>query len=162
VDRLDTAIIDDYQSATPASLRFTRPGVVKTYAFDGTRLTVTWQLTGLAGRRLVTRLDLAMPSCDGVLGHYVLADGSIAGGFGQPLTLHAAHTLSLADGVLGGRLHLHSSRAADIECRAHQTVSQSEAGFEKIMQSAELQLLWEIPDDACSLQLQLTMEPDQR
>jgi alpha-amylase len=138
-----------------------RPGMVKTYTLDGPRLTVTWQLTGLAGRRLATRLDLAMPSCDGVLGHYLLADGSIAGGFGQPLVLPAAHRLTLVDGVLGGRLQLHSSLAAGIECRAHQTVSQSEAGFEKIMQSAELQLFWEIPDDACSLQLQLTMESDQ-
>ena len=161
IDRLDAATIDDYQLATPASLRFTRPGVVKSYAIDGARLTVTWQLTGLAGRQLATRLDLAMPSCDGFLGHYVLADGSIAGGFGQPLTLDAVRRLSLVDGVLGGRLHLHSSLAVGIECRAHQTVSQSEAGFEKIMQSAELQLRWEIPDNACSLQLQLTMEPDQ-
>jgi alpha-amylase len=67
--------------------------------------------------------------------------------------------LKLEDGILGGELALQVSLAADIKCRPHQTVSQSEAGFEKIMQSAELQLSWVIPDDDCCLQLQLNIEP---
>ena len=37
-----------------------------------------------------TRLNLAMPSCDGFLGRYVLADGSVPGGFGDALDLAAA------------------------------------------------------------------------
>nr|MBP8194481.1 DUF1926 domain-containing protein [Azonexus sp.] len=37
-------------------------------------------------------------------------------------------------------------------------VSQSEAGFEKIMQAVELRLNWRIPDDSHTLQLHLTIE----
>jgi alpha-amylase len=102
-----------------------------------------------------------MPSCDGFLGRYVLADGSIPAGFGQPLDLAGATQLTLDDDVLGGRLTLEASAASAIRCRPHQTVSQSEAGFEKIMQSAEVQLSWIIPDDNCHLHLQLTLESTQ-
>ena len=117
-------------------------------------------LTGLAGRRLTTRLNLAMPSCDGFLGRYMLTDGSIPGGFGTPLELAATNGLTLADGVLGGNIRVGSTISAEIHGRPQQTVSQSEAGFEKIMQSVELDLSWVIPDEACTLQLQLTIEPD--
>ena len=158
VDALDGASLHDYAQLDPP-LTFSRPAITKTYAVDGEHVRVTWQLNGLAGRCFSTRLDLAMPSCDGFLGRYVLADGSIPGGFGQPLELAGATWLTLEDGVLGGRIALQSSIAGKIKCQAHQTVSQSEAGFEKIMQSAELQLSWIIPGDACSLQLQLTIEP---
>ena len=100
-----------------------------------------------------------MPSCDGFLGRYVLADGSVPGGFGDALDLAAAKSLTLADGVLGGTIRVDSSISAEIHGRPQQTVSQSEAGFEKIMQAVELSINWVIPDDACTLQLQLTIEP---
>ena len=112
---------------------------------------------GLAGRRLTTRLNLAMPSCDGFLGRYVLADGSIPGGFGKPVDLPAATALTLEDGVLGGDLRLAASIPAEICGRPQQTVSQSEAGFEKIMQCVELSFQWTLPDDQSTLQLQLTI-----
>ena len=80
------------------------------------------------------------------------------GGFGQPLPLPAASTLQLEDGVLGWHLCLRAGTAADISGQAHQTVSQSEAGFEKIMQAVELRLNWRIPDDSHTLQLHLTIE----
>jgi hypothetical protein len=99
-----------------------------------------------------------MPSCDGFLGRYVLADGSIPCGFGQELALGQAQLLVLEDGVLGGRLRLQTKNLAEICGRPQQTVSQSEAGFEKIMQSTELSLSWLIPSDACTLQMQLTIE----
>ena len=121
-------------------------------------MTVTWQCAGLAGRRFATRLNLAMPSCDGFLGRYVLADGSIPGGFGTPLDLPAASTLTLEDGVLGGSIRLAASIPAEIRGRPQQTVSQSEAGFEKIMQGVELSFIWTVPGDRCTLQLQLTTQ----
>ena len=133
--------------------------MTKTYALQGSTVTVTWQLNGLAGRRFETLLNLAMPSCDGFLGRYVLADGSIPGGFGQPLDLAAASALRLEDGVLGGHVRLQSSIPAEITGRPQQTVSQSEAGFEKIMQAAEVSFTWIIPADDCTLQLQLTIAP---
>ena len=154
-DELDGAPLTDYRAN---GLHFSRPHIDKTYALDGNTITVSWQLTGLAGRQFSTVLNLAMPSCDGFLGRYALADGSIPGGFGQPLTLPAASTLQLDDGVLGGHLCLRAGTAADISGQAHQTVSQSEAGFEKIMQAVELRLNWRIPDDSHTLQLHLTIE----
>jgi len=162
VDALDDATLTDYAPASPASLHFARPGVTKTYAIEQATVSVSWQLTGLAGRRFSTCLNLAMPSCDGFLGRYVLADGSIPGGFGQALDLAEAAGLSLEDGVLGGRLRLQTSIPAHIRGQAQQTVSQSEAGFEKIMQSTEIRLDWIIPGDSCALQLHLTIEPTPR
>ena len=159
LDELDGAALTDYTPVALAALRFARPGIIKTYALDGSTLTVTWQCSGLAGHRLTTRLNLAMPSCDGFLGCYVLADGSMPCGFGQPLELADATALTLEDGVLGGRLELQTSFSAQISGRPQQTVSQSEAGFEKIMQAAEIVFSWQVPAPECTLQLQLTIDP---
>ena len=160
LDQLDGVAVDDYAQAAPDALRFARLGIIKSYALNDATTTIKWQLTGLAGRRLTTRLNLAMPSCDGFLGRYMLTDGSIPGGFGTPLELAETNGLTLADGVLGGNIRVGSTISAEIHGRPQQTVSQSEAGFEKIMQSVELDLSWVIPDEACTLQLQLTIEPD--
>ncbi|MFY9721147.1 MAG: alpha-amylase/4-alpha-glucanotransferase domain-containing protein, partial [Azonexus sp.] len=159
LDELDGRSIDDYLPAAGSTLKFTRPGISKAWALNGSTATIAWQLKGLAGKHLTTRLNLAMPSCDGFLGRYVLADGSIPGGFGAALDLAAAKSLTLADGVLGGRIRVDITIPAEIHGRPHQTVSQSEAGFEKIMQAVELSVNWVIPDDACTLQLKLTIEP---
>ena len=159
LDELDGAALTDYALATPGALKFARPGIIKSFVLDESTVTVTWQCSGLAGQRLTTRLNLAMPSCDGFLGRYLLDDGSIPGGFGQPLELADATWLTLEDGVLGGRLDLQTSFSAQISGRPQQTVSQSEAGFEKIMQAAEIAFSWQIPAAECTLQLQLTIAP---
>lgn len=159
LDALDGAPLADYVQPAPADLEFRRPGIVKTYMLYGTTLAVTWRCSGLAGRRLATSLNLALPSCDGFLGRYVLADGEIPGGFGQPLAVEAATALALEDGILGGRLDISSSFSATIRGRPVHTVSQSEAGFEKIMQAVELRFDWPIPDEHFTLQLQLTLLP---
>ncbi len=86
---------------------------------------------------LDVRLNLALPSCDGPAGRYWL-DGRCPGGFGQPLWAPAARELTLEDDVLGGCLVLNTSTPVDIAARAHHSVSQSEAGFEKIMQCVEV------------------------
>ncbi len=156
LDRLDDVPVDDYVSS--GGLAFRQPKIAKTYALDGGTLSVTWQITGLAGHRFATVLNLAMPSCDGFLGRYVAPDGSIPGGFGQPLLLAEAAGVRLEDGVLGGALRLVCDPPASIAGRPHHTVSQSEAGFEKIMQAAEIALAWDIAGDACRLQLQFTVE----
>ena len=99
-----------------------------------------------------------MPSCDGFLGRYRLADGSFPGGFGQPLTLRDAPVLHLDDSVLGGTIDLTFPIFAEISGSPQQTVSQSEAGFEKIMQAVELRLSWTIPDDHHTLHMHLNIE----
>ena len=76
----------------------------------------------------------------------------------ERLELDAAAGFALEDGVLGGRLALAAAPPARVSGRPHLTVSQSEAGFEKIMQAAELTLSWTIPADDWRITLQLTVE----
>lgn len=158
IDELGGSVLGDYSLAADAALCFSRPGVCKTYALEAQGLVLRWQFEGLAGQRFTTILNLAMPSCDGFLGRYRLADGSIPGGFGQALNLDDASSLTLDDGVLGASVKIQLADSAQICGRPQQTVSQSEAGFEKIMQAVELRLSWTIPDDHYNLQLQLTIE----
>lgn len=156
LDRLDDAPLADY--AVTAAMSFARPGIDKRYDLVGGVVSVRWRLRGLAGRSFSTVLNLAMPSCDGILGRYRLADGSVPGGFGQPLDLEAASELRLADDLLDGGIKLVWNEPATVCARPHHTVSQSEAGFEKIMQAVELRLTWTIPNDDCTLVVQMTME----
>ena len=67
------------------------------------------------------------------------------GGFGQPLVLTACAELHCEDAALEGRLSLEPSPPAAVVGGPHETVSQSEAGLEKIMQGACLRLRWEAP-----------------
>lgn len=162
LDSLEDAPVADYRPARGRALTYRREGIVKSYLLEAGQLTVTWRFTGLAGRRFATQLNLAMPSCDGFLGRYVLADGSIPGGFGQPLDLEDARQIRLEDGVLGGAVDIVLASAAEVRGRPHRTVSQSEAGFEKIMQAAELTFAWILPGDACTLSCQLSCHPNAR
>ena len=156
LDSLDDAPLTDYATRTPTS--FTRPGVEKSFELIGGVLTVRWRFKGLAGHRFSTVLNLAMPSCDGFLGRYLTGDGSTPAGFGQPLDLEQALQLALSDDVLGGDLQLIWSEPAAVRCRPHHTVSQSEAGFEKIMQAAEVRIEWPIPENDTAFALLLTVE----
>lgn len=118
-----------------------RGRIAKNISLSGPHLTVRLAAADIGGT-LSTRINLAMPSCDGFLGRYILASGEIPCGFGDPLDLDHATQLTLEDGVLGGRLRLTAALPAHIAARAHRTVSQSEAGFEKVMQAVELTLSW--------------------
>jgi len=159
LDALDGGPLTDYALADANQLHLRRTGVSKRYTLTGDRVTVDWDFSELAGQLFTTTLNLAMPSCDGVLGRYLLADGSTPCGFGQELHLTDSTVLTLDDGMLGGLLQLSASRPVHIDCRAHHTVSQSEAGFEKIMQAAVITIAWAIPDNDCALQLQLSIDP---
>jgi hypothetical protein len=130
--------------------------VTKTITLAGRTLQVGYRLRDVPGGRFSVELNLALPSCDGFTGRYILADGSIPCGFGQALDLAAAQRLTLDDAVLGGSLVLTASRPVDIRARPHHTVSQSEAGFEKIMQAACLTLSW--PIDAVLQDLTFSLE----
>ena len=128
--------------------------IEKRYAVSGNRLSVCYRCEGLSGR-FETQLNIAMPSCDGYSGRYILADGSIPCGFGQELKLDVAAKLILDDNVLAGALCLSCPPAA-IGARPYYTVSQSDAGFEKIMQGAELTLYW--PLDGSSREIIVVLE----
>lgn len=152
-----TAIVPDYYASSPLSYSASDGELKlrKHYALEGGSLKTSYQASE-AGL-LQVELNLAMPSCDGYAGRYVLADGSVPCGFGQALDIDAVTRLLLVDGVLGGKLILTSNQPVSISGRPHFTVSQSEAGFEKIMQAAVLTLRWEArPGQA--LELTLTAE----
>ncbi len=113
----------------------------KQVSLQANELNVTYQFARAMRGSLITELNLAMPSCDGPAGRFVL-DGKIPGGFGQPLEVEGLQQIALEDAVLGGRLLLSSSRPAQFSSQPLFTVSQSEAGFEKIMQAVTLLLRW--------------------
>jgi len=125
--------------------------VAKIYSVRDNLLTVAFKTVGSG--RLSTRLNLALPCCDGPAGRYVVA-GEIPGGFGQSFTWDSLADLGLEDHYLGGGIRLRASVPARIRARPHHTVSQSEAGFEKIMQAAELTLTWDV-DGPFEVNLQL-------
>jgi hypothetical protein len=88
-------------------------------------------------------LNIAMPSCDGPGGRFYV-DGKASGGLGQPVVVKGCSSLLLADAELGGSIEIVPSVAADVAAEPVLTVSQSEAGFEKIMQAITVRLRWQI------------------
>jgi 4-alpha-glucanotransferase/alpha-amylase len=128
--------------------------LTKAYTLHDNVLTVEYRPS--AGcNRLETEINLAMPSCDGVLGRYVV-DGDIPGGFGNDLQWDGIRSLVLEDGVLGGRIEIRTDRPVGIRATPHKTVSQSEDGFEKIMQAATLRILH--PEPAAPLAISLVVD----
>jgi hypothetical protein len=116
--------------------------IEKRYALEGRRLTVTYRLYGLPAGTLRTGFDVALPSCDGVGGRYLLADGSIPCGFGGVLEQDTVATITLDDRELGGGIRLTIRPPAVLRAQPHHTISQSEEGFERIMQAAVIALAW--------------------
>ncbi len=129
--------------------------IAKRIAVGGDGVRIEWRCQGLAGRRLLTQLNLALPSCDGYGGRYVLADGSIPAGFGQPLAIEAMELLTLDDRALDGALRLECRPACRMAGAPLHTVSLSEGGFEKIMQAAVVELAFELKSDDETVTLSL-------
>lgn len=118
--------------------------LAKRYQVRDERVLVHYEFRSEADAQLESQLNLAMPSCDGFLGRYVF-EGRVLGGFGQPLVLPAVSALCLEDGVLGGTLELLATAPMQLTGAPHHTVSQSEEGFEKIMQALTLTMRWMLP-----------------
>lgn len=138
-------------------------GVVsKRYELAGARLNVTYAFEGFSGGTFVTELNVSLPACDGYAGRYILAGGEIPCGFGQPLEQDSLTTITLDDRELGGALVLTASAPAALRACPHFTVSQSEAGFEKIMQAATATLSWPLPPErkTLTLTLEVAVTPD--
>ena len=88
-------------------------------------------------------IDVAMPSCDGPGGSYRVG-GAGPIGLGDQASWADAGSVELADSELGGSLVVETSPPAAVDARPHWTASQSEAGFERIMQAAALRLSWPV------------------
>jgi hypothetical protein len=67
-------------------------------------------------------------------------NGEIPGGFGQPYTWNNITALTLEDGVLGGKVVITTDHPVTVHAAPYMTVSQSEDGFEKIMQAVTLRI----------------------
>ncbi len=128
--------------------------VAKRYALTDNRLTVTYNFNGTPGGVFATELNIAMPSCDGPAGRYI-HQGTIPGGFGQPLALADMREIALDDDVLGGRMTLRVNAPVQFSAAPHFTVSQSEAGFEKIMQAVCLKLMWPLSESCVKIVVEL-------
>ncbi|NDU85261.1 MAG: DUF1926 domain-containing protein [Ferrovum sp.] len=116
-------------------------GMIKSFSLLSQALLVTYtpgpttsSLNGLA-----VELNLVMPSCDGPAGRFE-NNGKILGGFGDVLTLESVSQLMLRDEVLRGQVTLGCNVSCRIQTRPCYSVSQSEAGFEKILQSVTVTL----------------------
>ena len=118
--------------------------IEKRVVLEGETLRVSWRTDGRAGT-LRTEIDLAMPSCDGFSGRYI-HQGGIPGGFGQPLAIERLEEITLDDRHLGGSVVLRCDPPARFSAAPCYTVSQSEDGFEKVMQSVSLSLQWQLAE----------------
>lgn len=103
---------------------------------------------------LEIELNIAMPSCDGPAGRYWF-QGQCPGGFGQLHNFSDATELALEDDVLGGSLVIFSNHPVTLSARPFFTVSQSEAGFEKIMQAVSVIIHYALPLQADTLRIGL-------
>ncbi|MFA7495236.1 MAG: alpha-amylase/4-alpha-glucanotransferase domain-containing protein [Acidithiobacillus sp.] len=121
--------------------------VSKEYQLTESRLRVQYRLESAHAdndtHAFHSRLFLAMPSCDGPAGQF-FADAVSQGGFGMPIHGEDTTQITLEDAVLGGKIILSCNPPMRWESMPHLTVSQSEAGFEKIMQALKLDLFWSV------------------
>jgi len=106
-----------------------------------------------AATTFTTRIYLAMPSCDGPAG-CLSVDAAVVGGFAAELS-GTAREFRLDDAVLGGSVEIQLPEQIAWQAWPHRTVSQSEAGFEKIMQAWVLELTWPVVGEEFSASLQI-------
>ncbi|MBU1692227.1 MAG: DUF1926 domain-containing protein [Gammaproteobacteria bacterium] len=149
--------LQDYQLKTERdlSLTFVGSGVEKRVHLSENRLEASYRFGKESRGTFTTEINLAMPSCDGPAGKFIFA-GQVPGGFGQLMELDSVRELLLDDDVLGGTVKLTLSEPARLISRPHFSVSQSEAGFEKIMQAVTLTLSF--PLDKIQRELHVSLE----
>jgi 4-alpha-glucanotransferase len=131
--------------------------ISKQVSLHGSRLVVEYRFDGAIPGIFETELNIAMPGCDGPAGCFT-SGGHIYGSFGQRYHLEQCREITLEDEVLGGKLKLASSLPANLHSAPCFSVSQSEGGFEKIMQSVTLQLSWPIAEIGKTLTVTLEIE----
>jgi 4-alpha-glucanotransferase/alpha-amylase len=130
----------------------------KRIAIQGGRLIVEYQIEAEAPGTFTTELDIAMPCCDGYAGRFV-SGGAILGGFGQPAALDAATDLVLDDRYMNGSVAISASRAIAMAAGPYRTVSQSEDGLEKVMQSVTVRLSTSVTAGMHEITLALEVRP---
>lgn len=117
--------------------------VKKSIGLADNQLQVSYLFADEAQGIFSTEINLAMPSCDGWSGRYIYQD-EIPCGFGEPLELFAMTGITLEDDALAGSIELKVSSPVELRAQPCYSVSQSEEGFEKIMQAVTLILEWPV------------------
>lgn len=129
----------DY-SATFACSSPQYPSLTKKISLLTHALMVTYrQDRGASWEGFEVELNLAMPSCDGPAGRWEQGE-QILGGLGQSLRLESFRQITLRDEVLGGQIILGCNIPCQLLAAPCHSISQSEAGFEKIMQAVTITL----------------------
>lgn len=167
IDGAGARVIDEYEALPAGAVEHAagfraRCGggtIEKHLLVQGARLTAWFSLAGVGAGRLRTELNLALPSCDGFAGRYILR-GEIPGGFGQPVDADDVSELALDDRFMRGTVTLLLSRPAALRARPLHTVSRSEAGFEKIMQCVTIELEWPVGPGTSELSATLRIVAD--
>ena len=118
--------------------------VQKRISIRDAKVIVDYRLAATAPGTFEVALDVAMPCCDGFAGRFIHA-GRILGGFGSPHAIDNAEEIVLDDRYLDGGVILAASRTVGVRAAPYHTVSQSEDGLEKIMQSVALTMTWAVP-----------------
>jgi len=126
--------------------------IQKRISLNANCLYVSYTFDSALQGSFITRVALAMPSCDGYAGRYIQAE-KVLSGFGSELELTDMNGLVLDDRVLGGNLVLNNKHPIQLHGTPYFTVSQSEAGFEKIMQAVMLTLQWPLSQNEMSVML---------
>ena len=123
--------------------------VTKVYRVEQAALRVRYDLaaTASAAGRFSVEINLAMPSGAGPGGTFV-RDGEFFAGFGATHAWGSATSLQLHDAELGAAAAIEISPACDLHVAPLYTVSQSEGGFEKVMQAVTLTLTWPLALEA--------------
>jgi hypothetical protein len=117
--------------------------VQKKISLKESSLNVSYEFATRARGMFSVEINLAMPSCDGPAGRFRIGQ-NVIGGFGQAQEIPALQEVWLEDDVLGGKVRLSCDHPAHFLSWPHFSVSQSEAGFEKIMQAVTIVLSFEI------------------
>jgi alpha-amylase/alpha-mannosidase (GH57 family) len=131
--------------------------VEKTVELAGNRLSVIYRFASKTPGTFTTEINLAMPSCDGTAGKFIFR-GEIPGGFGQLLEIDGMKEIVLDDDVLGGAIKLTVGKPVHFHASPYFSVSQSEAGFEKIMQAVTLTLRWHVPIARSEMRIELEID----
>jgi alpha-amylase len=134
--------------------------VDKRVSVEAAAMTVRYRLTGsggtLAGRRWAVQWNLALTAGDAPGRYLTLPDRPSLGSAGR---LAGASEVTLVDEWLGLAARLRWSPAAELAWGPVETVSVSEAGFERIYQGLALLLVWRLGGDGHELEMTLTVMP---
>jgi alpha-amylase/alpha-mannosidase (GH57 family) len=133
--------------------------VRKSVVLDDSRLYVSYHFDGVGEGVFRVVVNLAMPSCDGPAGRFRVGE-EIQCGFGQLLQLTSVQHIVLEDAVLDGKLGVSVSQPVSLHSLPCFSVSQSEAGFEKIMQAVVMTFECALTKQTDSLEFCLDVTQD--